>query len=120
MEIPLLKAVLTILFTLVAFVQGFILRKKGQPYQKSLVTSHKLVSLLAGGAFLWYIWPAIQLSLIANIQWILISMAFFFVISLASGAKLTTTKAPGSMMLWVHRISPMVTLALGIISAAVI
>ena len=102
-------AVIGLLYLLV-FGSGFWLTRSGRPYSTIVVTIHKLISV---GAFvflaisLYQINRGVPLSG-AEVAAGVITTLFFFG-TIATGAMLTAERPMPAIVLWLHRITPFLT-----------
>jgi hypothetical protein len=107
-----LRIVMVGVLYLAIFGSGFWLTRSGRPYSTIVVAIHKLISV---GAFVYL---AVSLYQFAQADRLGVAMAaagaitgLFFIGTIATGAMLTAERPMPALVLWLHRITPFLTVA---------
>lgn len=107
MDIPDLKFIATIILFLLMILSGMMMTRKGKPYNVFLFNVHKLLSL---GALVLIVLTVISYSnefrLTTTYLLLMILSAGIFIILLITGGLLNAKKETPSILLYTHRISP--------------
>jgi hypothetical protein len=95
---------------LLIFVSGFWLTRAGRPYNVLVVTVHKLISVAAVVFLGVVVYQTNRMAALNATE--IISGAItglFFIGTIATGALLTAEKPMPAVVLWLHRITPFLT-----------
>ena len=100
----------TVLFYLLIFVSGFWLTFAGRPYNVIVTTIHKLISVVAFVFLVGVMVRANKAAALSAIELVAgVVTGLFFVGTIATGALLTAEKPMPAIVLWLHRITPFLT-----------
>ena len=106
-----LRIVIVGVLYLSIFGSGFWLTRSGRPYSTVVVTIHKLISV---GAFVYLAVSLYRLNQAAPLSAGMVAAGvitgLFFIGTVATGAMLTAEKPMPAVVLWLHRITPFLTL----------
>ena len=101
---------IVVLLYLAIFVSGFWLSRRGRPFSVVLLTVHKLVSLAAIVLLVLTVWRVNREVTLRAIDWIAVAVTgLFFLGTIATGGLLSTDRPKSTAVLWLHRITPFLT-----------
>ena len=105
-----LRIVIIGVLYLLIFGSGFWLTRSGRPYSTIVVTIHKLISV---GAFVFLAVSLYRISrgvpLSAAVMAAGVITGLLFLGTIATGAMLTAERPMPAVVLWLHRITPFLT-----------
>jgi hypothetical protein len=100
----------TVALYLLIFASGFWLTRSGKPYNTIVLTIHKLISVVA---VVFLVVTMVQVNKAARLNAgelaASIVTGLFFVGTFTTGALLTGDKPMPAVVLWLHRITPFLT-----------
>jgi len=99
------------LFFLFIFLTGFWVRSNGKPYSTTILTIHKLISLVAGVVLGFTIYQLIQAAGLSSVALTLVRVtSVLFVFTVLSGGIWSIEKTIPTPVLWIHQVTPILTL----------
>ena len=111
------RIVITGLFFAIIFFSGYRLSRSEKPYNVIVLTIHKLISV---GAFILLAASLHRINRGVPLSAAVIAggviTALFFLGTIATGAMLTAKRAMPAIVLWLHRITPFVTVVATVVT----
>lgn len=106
---------------IIMFVLGIILTKTGKPYNSVLSTFHKVIAFILLILICFEIINFIKINKINSIQIILIILfSLTYIISFISGVLCLSLKETRQIILYIHRITPFISIILGLITLVIL
>ena len=92
---------------------GYWLTRAGKPYGQIQFTIHKIVALAMLASIVWSAIATNKATPLGTLDWAAVSLAVLvFVVLIGTGGALSAMSAPPSLVRWIHRIAPYVSIPL--------